>query len=81
MAEKTDIRNYQDLIDNEWGVLNRFYAACLNHGVYVHTMLHHGLSSAHTDQDIIRTLEGIEAALREVMAGSSAPDSTAAAPF
>lgn len=81
VAEKTSIKNYQDLMDNEWGLLNRFYAACLNHGVYVHTMLHHGLSSAHTDQDIARTLEGIEAALREVMAGGPATDGSAAAPF
>jgi glutamate-1-semialdehyde 2,1-aminomutase len=81
VAERTDIKNYQDLIDNDWGLLNRFYAACLNHGVYVHTMLHHGLSSAHTDQDIDRALEGIEAALREVMDTGVAPDSPAAAPF
>jgi glutamate-1-semialdehyde 2,1-aminomutase len=74
VAEKTEIRNYRDVIDNEWGLLNRFYAACLNHGVYVHTMLHHGFSSAHTDQDVDRTLEGIEAALREVMADDSASD-------
>lgn len=81
VAEKPIIRNYQDLIDNEWGLLNRFYAACLNHGVYVHTMLHHGLSSAHTDADIERALEGIEAALRQVMASAAAPDTSNAAPF
>lgn len=80
VAEKADIKNYQDLVDNEWGLLNRFYAACLNHGVYIHTMLHHGLSAVHTDQDIDRALEGIEAALREVMAGGTGPVETVAAP-
>jgi hypothetical protein len=31
-------------------------------------MHHHGISSAHTDEDIDRVLEGMEAALRDVMA-------------
>jgi glutamate-1-semialdehyde 2,1-aminomutase len=81
VAEKTDIRNYSDLVDNEWGLLNRFYTACLDHGVYVHTMLHHGLSSAHTDQDVDRLLEGIEAALRDVMAQGVEAGEVPAAPF
>ena len=67
VAEKADIRNYQDLLNNDWELLDRFYGACLEHGVYIHTMRHHGLSSAHTDQDIARAWEGIEAALRDVM--------------
>jgi len=44
------------------------HKACLNHGIFIHTMHHHGISSAHTDEDIDRVLEGIEAALRDVMA-------------
>jgi len=68
VAEKEILRNYQDLLDNQWGVLNRFYKACLNHGIYIHTMHHHGISSAHTEEDIDRALEGIEAALRDVWA-------------
>jgi glutamate-1-semialdehyde 2,1-aminomutase len=67
VAEKK-ISNYHDLIDNQWDTLNRFYQACIDHGVYFHTGLHHGISSAHSDEDIDRTLEGIEAALRDVMA-------------
>ena len=67
VAEKK-IRNYHDLVDNQWEMLNRFYQACIDHGVYFHTGHHHGISSAHTDEDIDRTLEGIEAALRDVMA-------------
>jgi len=68
VAEKQVLRNYGDLLDNQWGLLDRFYRACLNHGVYIHTMQHHGISSAHTDEDIDKALEGIEAALRDVMA-------------
>jgi glutamate-1-semialdehyde 2,1-aminomutase len=67
VAEKEVLRNYQDLLDNEWDLLNRFYGACLNHGIYIHTIHHHGISSAHTDEDIDRILEGIEGALRDVM--------------
>lgn len=67
VAEKEVLRNYQDLLDSQWDLLNRFYGACFNHGVYIHTMHHHGISSAHTDEDIDRVLEGIEAALRDVM--------------
>jgi hypothetical protein len=31
-------------------------------------MWHHGLSMAHTQQDVDRALDGIEAALRDVLA-------------
>jgi len=31
-------------------------------------MHHHGISSAHSDEDIDRIVDGIEAALREIMA-------------
>jgi glutamate-1-semialdehyde 2,1-aminomutase len=78
-AERGEIKNYQDLIDNQWGLLNRFYAACLDHGIYMHTAQHHGLASAHTDADVDRALEGIEAALRDVMAeGLETSDAPAA---
>jgi len=68
VAEKEMLRNYRDLLDNQWELLDRFYGACLHHGIYIHTMHHHGISSAHSDEDIDRVLEGIEAALQDVMA-------------
>ncbi|MFN8453445.1 MAG: aspartate aminotransferase family protein [Anaerolineae bacterium] len=81
-AERAVLRNYQDLLDNQWALLNRFYRACLNHGIYIHTMQHHGISSAHTDEDVAHLLEGIEAALREVMAeGIDLHEQAPAAPF
>jgi len=67
-AERDELINYRDLADNQWGLLNRFHKACLDHGVYTHTQQHHGISSAHTDEDVDRLLEGIEAALRDIMA-------------
>jgi glutamate-1-semialdehyde 2,1-aminomutase len=77
VAERPTIKNYGDLMDNQWALLDRFYAACLEHGVYFHTMLHHGLSSAHSDEDVARAWEGIEAALRDVMAsGTRAKETT-----
>jgi glutamate-1-semialdehyde 2,1-aminomutase len=81
VAEKDAIRNYGDLADNQWGLLNRFFKACLDHGVYVHTMHHHGISSAHTDEDVDRALEGIEAALRDVMAQGLAAEEASATLF
>jgi glutamate-1-semialdehyde 2,1-aminomutase len=68
VAEREPLRNYGDFMDNQWELLNRFYKACLDHGIFIHTMHHHGISSAHTDEDIDRVLEGIEAAFRDVMA-------------
>jgi len=41
---------------------------CLNHDIFIHTMLHHGISSTHTDEDIDKVLEDIEATLRDVLA-------------
>ena len=66
VAER-EIKNYQDLLDNQWGVLARFYKACLDRGIYFHTAQHHGISSAHTDEDIDEVLEGVEDALRSIM--------------
>jgi glutamate-1-semialdehyde 2,1-aminomutase len=68
VAEREPLRNYGDFMDNQWELLNRFYKACLDHGIFIHTMHHHGISSAHTDEDIDRVLEGIEGAFRDVMA-------------
>jgi glutamate-1-semialdehyde 2,1-aminomutase len=67
-AERENLVNYSDLVDNQWDLLLRFYRTCLKHGIYTHTQQHHGLSSAHTEEDVDRLLEGIEAALRDVMA-------------
>jgi glutamate-1-semialdehyde 2,1-aminomutase len=76
-----EISNYQDLIDNQWGLIDRFYGACLKHGIYFHTMMHHGLSSAHTEKDIDQALSGIEEALKELKKEGLETKEGAAAPF
>jgi glutamate-1-semialdehyde 2,1-aminomutase len=61
------LRQYRDVVDNDWPLFDRFCTACLRHGVYLHTMWHHGISTAHGEADIDRALEGIEAAFRDVL--------------
>jgi ABC-type polysaccharide/polyol phosphate export permease len=46
VAEKEELKNYQDLIGNQWELLNLLSKACLNHGIFIHTIHHHGISSA-----------------------------------
>jgi glutamate-1-semialdehyde 2,1-aminomutase len=67
-ATRAEVLNYQEVMDMDWPLFNRFCTACLRHGIYLHAMWHHGLSTAHTDGDVDRLLEGIEAALRDVRA-------------
>jgi glutamate-1-semialdehyde 2,1-aminomutase len=62
------LHRWEDLMDNHWALLARFYKACVARGVYFHTAQHHGISSAHSDEDIDFVLEAIEGALRDVMA-------------
>jgi glutamate-1-semialdehyde 2,1-aminomutase len=62
-----DLLRWEDLMDNHWALLARFYKACLERGIYFHTAQHHGLSSAHTDEDVDFVLERIEDALKYLM--------------
>lgn len=45
----------------------RFYKATFNHGVYFMHSWHHGFSWAHTEKDIDKALEGIEASIRDAV--------------
>jgi glutamate-1-semialdehyde 2,1-aminomutase len=67
-ASQREMVNYRDAALQDWPLAYRFFGACLDHGVYFHTMQHHGLSAAHTDADVARVLEGVEAAARDVVA-------------
>jgi glutamate-1-semialdehyde 2,1-aminomutase len=64
-AEREPV-NYAEMVDNRWDLLDRFYGAALRHGVYLHTLQHHGICSAHTDSELERAVTGIEAALRDL---------------
>jgi glutamate-1-semialdehyde 2,1-aminomutase len=58
--------SYADMVDNRWDLSDRFYGAALRHGVYLHTLQHHGICSAHTDSELERAVRGIESALRDL---------------
>jgi glutamate-1-semialdehyde 2,1-aminomutase len=58
--------NYREAAAYDRALAARFFAAALDEGVYFHTLWHSGFSAAHTEMDIDRALEGIEAAARKV---------------
>jgi len=64
IAEKQPLVNYSDTGQNDWDFAYRFYGNVLDEGVYMHTMWHHGLSGAHTDEDVDLLIERIDTALK-----------------
>lgn len=64
IAEIDPLVNYNDTGRNDWDFAYRFYRNVLGEGVYMHTMWHHGLSSAHTEQDVDLLIQRIDAALK-----------------
>jgi glutamate-1-semialdehyde 2,1-aminomutase len=62
-----EVKNYYQACRKDHGTFLKFAKAALERGVYFHDGWHHGFSSAHTVEDIDRALEGIEAAMREVV--------------
>ena len=61
-----EVTNYREAANQNHEMLLKFIAGCINRGVYFHVSPHHGFSSAHTEEDIDRSLEGIEGAMSEV---------------
>ncbi|NLG28652.1 MAG: aspartate aminotransferase family protein [Chloroflexi bacterium] len=60
-------RNYRDVARQDLEMMRRFHLACLQRGVYLHYVSpHHGYSSAHTPEDIQRTLDVMDAAAAEL---------------
>ncbi len=60
------LRTYRDTIGRDVEMERKFIGACLERGVYFHTALHHGMSAAHTDDDLSQVLDVIEHALNEI---------------
>jgi glutamate-1-semialdehyde 2,1-aminomutase len=60
------VTNYRQAALQDREMLFAFIAGCLRRGVYFHVSPHHGFSSAHTEADLDRGLEGIEGALEDV---------------
>ncbi len=61
-----EVTNYREAAGQNHEMLLKFIAGCINRGVYFHVSPHHGFSSAHTEKDIDRALEGIDGAMAEV---------------
>lgn len=55
-----ELRSYQDVADQDWAMANRFFREAMQRGVFFHSMWHHGITSAHTDEDIARVLQAVE---------------------
>lgn len=67
-----DLKGYRDTVARNTELENVFIRACIENGIYFHTALHHGFSSAHTDDDLDRVLDVIEQALHQVKAVATA---------
>ena len=81
ISDKQPLVNYSDTGRNDWDMAYRFFGRAVQHGIYMHTMWHHGLSSAHTDADVDQLLERMEVALRETRAETPAGKSERGAAF
>src|SRR5581483_353251 len=62
-------RSYREAARWDRDLARRFFGAAMEEGVYFHFAWHHGISSQHTQADLDRALEGIEAAARRVAQG------------
>lgn len=61
-----EVTNYREAAKQNHEMLLKFISGCIDRGIYFHISPHHGFSSAHTEEDINRTLEGIDGAMAEV---------------
>ena len=61
-----EVKNYYQASHKDQKMFQDFARAALDRGVYFHDQPHHGFSSAHTMEDIDKTLEVIEASVGEV---------------
>lgn len=65
-AAQGPLISYTDALRQDSEMALRFYAACLTRGVYFHPAWHHGISAAHSDDDIARVIDVTRAAAREL---------------
>jgi glutamate-1-semialdehyde 2,1-aminomutase len=61
-----EVKVYQEIVNHDFALLNRFVRACFERGVYFHTydivVGHHGFGAAHTRAELSEALEKIDAA-------------------
>ena len=60
--------SYADVIAQDWQLAHAFFSEAYNRGVYFNNGWHHGISTAHSDQDIARVIEVSGEAARAVAA-------------
>lgn len=60
------LRRYRDTVARNTSMEKTFVRGCIDRGVYFHWALHHGFSSAHTENDLDRVLDVIQYALGDV---------------
>jgi len=65
-AARGPFTSYSDALRQDGEMALRFYRACLQHGVYFHPAWHHGISAAHTDEDIEHVIAATRAAASEL---------------
>lgn len=63
-------RSYRDVAVADRATELRFYGHALEEGVYLHHGWHHGISAAHTDEDLADGLERLERAARRTASRS-----------
>jgi len=62
-------KSYRQAAGYDRELAKRFYAACLDEGVYFHGGWHHGVSAMHTRADLDQALDAVGAAARRVVRG------------
>jgi glutamate-1-semialdehyde 2,1-aminomutase len=62
-------KSYRQSTRYDRDLARRFYAACLDEGVYLHGGWHHGVSAMHTMTDLDQALDAIGTAARRVARG------------
>jgi glutamate-1-semialdehyde 2,1-aminomutase len=66
LAEQERLVNYGDFVRNDWSMALDFYRTALEHGLYMHSAHHHGISAMHSDDDIDLALERIDTVVQRL---------------
>lgn len=73
IPQEQQVLNYRDAAKCDHDLAHQFYRLAFEEGVYFHPGWHHGISIAHTDEQIDIVLDSIERAVRRLKR-SSRPD-------
>ncbi len=65
IPEEKHVSNYRDVASNDSTTAHKFYSLMLKQGIYFHPSWHHGISAAHTDEQIHIILNAAECVARD----------------